>query len=278
MAIADDLQVANLERLHNAMTAALPLAGSRQLADGQTAAELALESAYVMAVQPPLRDTYAFALRGISAVEDEDEDEILAWILRRFRADPPDELAAVIYRYGRRGFDLGGTMALAMLGVMRPFRLANEDLVAALQLYALDLVDPDADISLTHTTASETASRFVRLREEGQDTGSIIGAFGVYATARSLYRSGRIAETETVRVTRQGLVETFRRNDVTEYLYLTQFDDRVCRICSPYHGRRFSEEEWALLYMLIPQHGSCRCYWTPVLEGWTVPEEFWAGE
>jgi len=269
---------ANLVRLHNALTAALPQAGARQLADGPTADELALEAAFALALQSPLRSTYAFALRGIAEVEDEDEDAVFAWIADRFRNEPAEvaALVAVLFTYGRRAFDVGGALGLAEMGLARPFRLTNAALINALREYASSLTDVDADISLTRTTAREAARRFWLLRQEGLSTADIAGAMGVYATERATSRSAVVAETESVRVTRRAMLETYRRNEVTTYEYRTQNDSSVCMICRPYHRRRFSESDLPLLLTLIPQHVGCRCYHLPVVE--IVPEEVWTGE
>jgi hypothetical protein len=264
--------------LHDALTVALPLAGAKQLADGPTGLELALEARFALALQGPLRSTYTFALAGIEEVEDEDEETILAWIAARFRETPEAAaaLAAVLFTYGRRGFDLGGAMGLEAMGISRPFRLTNQALIDALRAYADSLVDIDADISLTRTTAQETARRFRLLRDGGLVTGAAIAAFVAYGIARALSRSAVTAETESVRLTRRAMLETYRRNEVTTYIYHTQGDKLVCRFCLPYSGRRYDEADWGVVQTLIPQHTGCRCWFQPLVE--LVPDEVWTGE
>lgn len=58
-----------LLRLHHALTAALPYAGSRALADGPTAAELAVEAEFAEEIESALADNYRYPLRrGMTAV------------------------------------------------------------------------------------------------------------------------------------------------------------------------------------------------------------------
>jgi SPP1 gp7 family putative phage head morphogenesis protein len=78
-------------------------------------------------------------------------------------------------------------------------------------------------------------------------------------------RSKILAKTETVRAHHKAKVQMYRDEGVTEVAVLAEWvtagDDRVCPICEPMEGRKFTIDE---IEGMIPAHAGCRCSSVPV--------------
>lgn len=276
----------DLELLHDALTAALPLAGSRRLGDGgQTVQELRVEASFASALRVPVHDTYRWPLRnGVTAVPELDRDALAEWIRGEFttaagRASTGN-LADALARYFVRSFEVGGELALDLLGSQRPFQLRDAELRELINDVAISYTDPYADISLTNTTANELARQIANGREAGLTVGAIEGVLTAYGTGRALTRSSNIAATEVVSWSRKGLGTTYGRNDVEYMIYKTspELSRRgPCPVCEPYNNQRLRASNGLVWFDLLPQHGGCVCYYLPDLAGWELPEEVWTG-
>jgi hypothetical protein len=274
----------SLEQMHDALTAALPLAGSRRLGDGgQTVQELRVEASFASALRVPVHDTYRWPLRsGVTAVPELDRDALAEWMRGEFATAAGQastgNLADVLTRYFTRSFEVGGELALDLLGSQRPFQLRDEDLVELIEETAVSYTDPYADISLTNTTANELARQIANGREAGLSASAIEGLLTTYIGGRALTRSSNIATTEMVSWSRKGVGTTYGRNGVEYMIYKTSRSRRgPCPICAPYDGQRLRASNGLVWFDLLPQHGGCVCYYLPDTAGWELPEEIWTG-
>jgi hypothetical protein len=275
-----------LERVHDALTNLLPVTGTRRLGDGgQTAQELRVEASFSQALRVPVHDTYRWPLRnGVTAVPELDVDALAEWARGEFttaagRASTGN-LADVLGRYFVRSFEVGGELALDLLGSQRPFQLRDEDLRELIDDVATSYTDPYADISLTNTTANDLARQIASGREAGLSVSALDAALTTYISGRALTRSSNIAATEMVSWSRKGLGTTYGRNGVEYMIYKTapELSRRgPCPICEPYNNQRLQASNGLVWFDLLPQHSGCVCYYLPDTAGWELPEEVWTG-
>lgn len=275
-----------LEELHGRLTAALPLAGTRALGDGgQTVQELRVEASFTNALRVPIYDTYRWPLRdGLTAVPELDRDALAEWIRGEFTTPAgiarTGALADVLERYFIQAFNVGGTLALELLGSGLAFNLRDEALLGIIADTAVSYTDPLASISLTNTTANELARQITGGRAEGLSAGAIESLLNIYISGRTLQRSSNIAATEVVSWSRKGLGTTYAQNDIEYMIYKTAPERSAtgpCPICSPYEGQRLRASNGRVWFDLLPQHGGCNCYYLPDTAGWELPEEVWTG-
>jgi hypothetical protein len=279
----------HLEQLHHSLTAALPLAGTRQLGDGgQTIQELRAESAFTNALRVPIYDTYRWPLRdGLTAVPELDRDALAEWIRGEFTTPAgiarTGSLADTLERHFTQAFNVGGTLALELLtsassagaGSGLAFNLRDEALLETIAETAVSYTDPFARVSLTNTTANDLARQIAGGRADGLTEGALNGLLNIYISGRVLQRTGNIAAAEVVSWSRKGLGTTYARNDVEYMIYKTA--GAPCPICAPYEGQRMRASNGRVWFDLLPQHPNCNCYYLPDVAGWELPEEVWAG-
>lgn len=275
-----------LEQLHNALTAGLPLAGSRRLGDGgQTVQELYVEATFSRALRVPVYDTYRWPLRnGVTAVPELDRDALAEWVRGEFTTPAGQastgNLADVLKRYFVRSFEVGGALALELLGSSAAFVLRDEALVELINDVATSYTDPFADISLTNTTANDLARQIISGREAGMAASAIEAALTTYINGRALARSSNIAATEVVSWSRKGLGTTYGRNGIEAMIYKTapELSQRgPCPVCEPWNNQRLQASNGRVWFDLLPQHNGCVCYYLPDTAGWALPEEVWTG-
>lgn len=92
-----------------------------------------------------------------------------------------------------------------------------------------------------------------------------------------LERVEQIAETELARAYVQGALERYRVAGVSEAVWQTAQDERVCKICRPRHNRKaVIGTGWRsssdFLTLTPPAHLRCRCFVLPVIAGITDQE------
>lgn len=266
-------------RLHDALTGALPLAGTRQLSDGPTVEELALESAFAGSLGPILRALYSAP--NVAALASKTERQIYAAILDYYRANPArlEPLAEALAFYERLAFNVGGALGLHELGVPGNFDLADESILATIDERVEALATADGALSLPATTAAEIAAQVAAFTGE---VAALPGALAAYALGRSVVRSGAIAATESVTMTRTAMVWVFYRNGVSALRFRTQRDDRVCPICEPLDRQEYQFQVGAAdptaaipASERIPLHVGCRCFYQPVRV--EIGDTIWVG-
>lgn len=263
----------------------LPTAGSRQIEDGPTTEELSLENGFAGELEPSLEQLYTLPLlNGLEFVIDQSREAVARWVLDYY-TDNPDlltPLSLILSNYVERGFNLGGSMGLSMMGMDGHFELSDPAILDDLGEHVQDLATPQGSLSLVRTTASELAIQADNA-PDGIEYSDFLALASSYAAARAVVRSGTIAETETVRLTRRGMLSAFVANGAGEVEFHTQGDDRVCPLCEPLEGNEYRitnpfnplanipSAAW------IPVHTGCRCYYRVQLSDWEPPETVWTG-
>ena len=200
-----------VERYHRALSAGLALAGSRALAEGPTAGELLMESGFGLAMRPALTRMYQRPIdEGLPAMMGMSREEIAGSVLGFYRERPDtlEEARRVLGRYARRGFELGGQMGLDELGLPGAFELSDEDIEEALEAHVLGLTaaEDGAEMSLAVTTAAEIGRRVAKERDAGLSVVEMLPVLSAWVLGRTVIRSANIAATESVRMTRWGMV------------------------------------------------------------------------
>lgn len=265
--------------LYRSLTAVLPLAGTRQRANGQTAAELALEAEFAEALLDPLATNYRYPLRDGVAAVPEDDDAVLPWLLLAVGTEPAvRSLRQTLRTYLRQAFNIGGALALAEMGSDEPFNLQDAALVATITAWSVSLVNTGSDISLTRTTANELAAQIINGRAAGLTDAELDEVLGVFSRYGATRRSGNIAANETVRYTRIGSAHTYYRNGVQYVIHHAAPEASQagpCDICEPLDGRVFEIVGGIVVGDDIPLHNNCVCYHEPVIE--ELPAEVWTG-
>lgn len=264
--------------LHRQLTHALPLAGSRLFGNGPTRAELRHEAAWAESLSNDLAELYRVPVQEVDRLP-ETAVLLLAYILNQYRnptITTPLRNTLVTGIVG--GVNIGGQAALQMLGLPGVFNLTNPRLIAEANQWAITLVDPESTVSLTRTTAKELTAKIMSLREEGLTSDEIKVGISEWIDGRSVVRAGNIAQNETVRADRTGLVETYERNGIARVTFRTRGDAAVdggnpqgpCAIRAGVVYSVGSAPE-------IPLHYGCRCWYEAVTDEWQRPETPWIG-
>lgn len=277
-------------RYHAALTAALPLAGTRALREGPTAGELLLEAEYARDVQPQLSRLYSAPIAaGLLDWQAMSRAEIARWVLDYYQEQATAApLGATFQRYGRRGFNLGGQMGLDELDLAGTFDLTDETILERIDAHAARLVDTrrGAKLSVAVTTAGEIGRQVERQRDEGHSAADMLPLLSAWVLGRTVIRSALIATTENVRMSRWGMVWAFAGNGIRGVRHECESDvDDRCggRICPPLCGTEY--ELGGVFNPMsgipgagqIPLHGRCRCWYSPLQDGWLKPALIWTG-
>lgn len=263
------------------------LAGSRNITDGATTAELALQRDFSADLEPALADLYRLPLQGGLSGLPEDREDLEAYILNLYD-DPATQLPLklVLERYVEQAANIGGQIGLDVLGANDEFNLEDEGLIAELDAHSESLVLVDSDMSLTRTTANEMAYQISARRAATETAESVILAeLAAWINLRNVVRSIVIADTETVRITRRSMLWTYAFNGITSVIHNCEADvaDRCSsQLCPPLCGKRFpinSGDVYANIPggQTIPLHPYCRCWYEPERSGWVLPALLWTG-
>lgn len=210
---------AALARYHGAIGRAQGLAGTRSLADGPTAGELLLEGQWESSLRPVLSEMYRRPIAaGLPEMMEMDRTEITRLVMRFYREQPDVTagLDAVLGRYARRGFDLGGQMGLDELRLYGQFALADGDIDGQIEAHVgrLMSLSRQGKLSLAATTAEEIGVVVERKRDEGVELADLLPWLSAWVLGRTVVRSAMIAATESVRMTRWGMVSAFAGNGI----------------------------------------------------------------
>jgi hypothetical protein len=286
----DSHDIRSLLDVYDTLSRAMPLVGARDLGDGPTAEELAIQERFANQLQPQLLSQYQYgARRADDAPEPEEGEEdsddhyeaLLAFFLALLALAPSNEqLEFVISTYAQQSFNYGGQEALNMLGIGETFNLQDADVIADLQASAADLVDPDSDMSITRTTAQELAAQVRNGQREGLSREAIAAALSAYIIGRALQRSRTIAQTEEARYSRRALIVTYANNGIRKVRYKTAPELTAtgpCPVCLPYEGSEYRIRNGRVGGPAIPQHPYCVCYYEPIMTNWEPPAAIWIG-
>lgn len=277
-------------RYHGALSAGLPLAGTRSLSEGPTAGELLLEGQWGRDLQPALAEMYRRPITdGITKMVEQDRDEIARSVLASYedRDDVISPMRDALGRYARRGFNLGGQMGLDELGLEGWFELSDEHIEGVLDEHVGRLVNlrRQARLSVAVTTAEEIGRAVEKQRENGLSAVEMLPVLSAWVLGRTVIRSANIAATESVRMTRWGMVWAFAGNGIGGVRHECALDvERRCNgQCPPLCGVEY-ELRGVFNPMggipsggRIPLHPRCRCYYSPIQDGWVKPALIWTG-
>lgn len=277
-------------RYHGALSAGMPLAGGRSLAEGPTAVELLLEGQWGRDLRPALAEMYRRPITdGIARMVEQGRNEIVRSVLAFYeeRDDVISPMRNALGRYARRGFNLGGQMGLDVLGLEGWFELSDEHIEGALDEHVGRLVNlrRQAQLSVAVTTAEEIGRAVEKQRENGLSAVEMLPALSAWVLGRTVIRSANIAATESVRMTRWGMVWAFAGNGIGGVRHECALDveQRCNGQCPPLCGVEY-ELRGVFNPMggipsggRIPLHSRCRCWYSPLTDGWVKPALIWTG-
>lgn len=277
-------------RYYHALTQALPLAGSRSLRDGPTVAELTLETDFERQIATPLLGLYQQPLPRLEDLIDMSEPEIVGAVLGDYAARPAGvrNLGEMYHDYARRAFNLGGQMGLNELGLLGRFEATDGRVLDEIDATSARLTELEsgAERSTVVTTAKELGRQVTRQRADGLDAADMLPLLSAWVLGRTIIRSANIAATESVRMTRWGMVWAFTGNGIRGVRHLCEshvLDRCGGAICPPLCG---VEYELPGIFNplgaipgagLIPLHPRCRCSYEPLTDGWLKPTLIWTG-
>ena len=277
-------------RYHRALSAGLRLAGGRALAEGPTAGELLLEGQWGRDLQPVLGEMYRRPIEAnLTAMAEQGRDEITRSVLAFYedRDDVVNPMRDALGRYARRGFNLGGQMGLDELGLEGWFELSDGHIAGVLDEHVGRLVNlrRQARLSVAVTTAEEIGRAVEKQRENGLSAVEMLPVLSAWVLGRTVIRSANIAATESVRMTRWGMVWAFVGNGIGGVRHECAGDvERRCNgLCPPLCGVEFGLR--GVLNPMggiasgdrIPLHSRCRCWYSPLTDGWVKPALIWTG-
>lgn len=289
-AVAQQTVARAAARYHGALSAGLPLAGGRSLAEGPTAGELLLESSFGRSLQPALSEMYRRPIEaGLTRMAEQSRDEVVRSVLGFYRNRPDvlEPARAALGRYGRGGFELGGQMGLEALELEGQFALDDEHIEGRLAEHTVRLLSTtrQAQLSVAVTTAEEIGRAVEKQRENGLSAVEMLPVLSAWVLGRTVIRSANIAATESVRMSRWGMVWAFAGNGIGGVRHECALDvERRCNgQCPPLCGVEY-ELRGVFNPMggipsggRIPLHPRCRCYYSPVQDGWVKPALIWTG-
>lgn len=235
---------------------------------------------------PVMDELYRMGIDGLSVGDvDKDEDDLVALLLLLFLRNRGrvNRLEDILFQHIERGFNLGGQTALGDMGISGSFNLTSASLRRFLRDHAQELVDANGDISLIRTTAKDIAWQVTKWRRANPDADPslLYAALIGYVDIRKAQRADTISAVEMVTAIRVGGLSTYWNNGVEHVEFMTQRDNRVDfgdpgGPCAIQDGKVFRSDRIPREAQ-IPIHPRCRCRYSPVLSGWTVPETPWYG-
>lgn len=237
-----------------------------------TSAEVHHEAHWRRVMEPALTNLYWHPLQhGLSAAP-ENERELRQWLRDSLgTAAAVAILLALLKRFQLSAVNIGGQMALNMLGLSGDFSLTNADYLDELDAQAEELTSLDTDLSLIDTTVDQLAAGIPEAR---QRDGNTLLELGTMIAAWSAYRSDSIATTEQAREVANGLNWAYKENGVATMMFTTR--EGACPICSPHNGTIVPVDDPGDIDP--PIHPHCRCIWTAITDGWQQPDDVWEGE
>ncbi len=284
-------RLAAVARYHAVLGRARRLAGTRALRDGPTAGELLLEDQWERDMRPALTAMYSRPITaGLETMMGQSRAAITRWVLAYYR-EREDILAparATLGDYARRGFNLGGQMGLDELDLDGQFELTDETILEQVDAHVAGLVSaaPAAPLSVAVTTAKEIGREVERRQEEGVELVDLLPLLSAWVLGRTVIRSAMIAATESVRMTRWGMAAAFVGNGIGGVRHECEADvEQRCTsgACPPLCGTEyglpgvFNPMGGIPGAERIPLHPRCRCYYSPIQDGWVKPVLIWTG-
>ena len=159
------------------------------------------------------------------------------------------------------GVDLGVTVAVDQLGPIGfDYTLANITARDWAQEYTYKLISQIDDT--TTRTMRQAVARWI---ENGEPLQALIDDL---APTFGAQRAELIASTEVTRAYQRGSEEAWRQSGVvSQIVWQTVLDERVCRLCGPLNGKKAPlDGTFEGNVSPPPRHPRCRCFTRPVIE------------
>lgn len=255
-------------------------------------AEQSLERRFASGLQPHLRSLHTAALsRELGRALDDGADRETLASMARERLSRNHNVRSLHQQAGyymTEFYNLGGQVALNTLGLGGRFRVSDGDILAAIDGEVDELVEIGGSRSISDTTADELAVRLTNWRDEDDlEFVDMLPLLSAWMLGRTIIRSGVIAATEGVRMSRWGLLSALFGNGVTGVIHQCEMDvENVCSsgICLAYCGLEFDIGRSILRPFdtippdaHIPLHPRCRCWYEPLQDDWIEPAIIWTG-
>lgn len=206
-----------------------------------------------------MTDLYWYPFRNGISEAPEDENNLKAWLKRKFNDDGAIiALLLLMQRYQRRAYNLGGQTALDFLGIDATFNLTNADIIAQLDAFAEELTRQGTEYSLVDTTIDNLVDDLKKARLV---EGSTLLALSAYIALRAERRTEMIERSERPRQVAAAQDETYGRNGLKYKMY-DVMGIGCPLICAPWHGVVVEVGQYI---GTIPQHPFCDCGWSSVL-------------
>ena len=263
---------------------------AERITDGEERAERLLEGEWERAVRQILNQFYIRPIENLPEnLRNNGNKETLRRFFQNYYRSNPVEVTAMrqaIGRYGSAAFNLGGQIGLNAMSLTAEFALQDDALAQKIDRHAERLVSTTSRMSLTRTTSVELAAQLSVLIKQGISFEEAFFLLSTYGLVRSAARAIAVSETESVRMSRLGMASSFVGNDVTRVTHVCEPNvEELCttRVCIPLCGEQYDLS--SVLNPLrnipsskrIPLHPHCRCWYRPVLRGWTAPATIWTG-
>lgn len=244
--------------------------------EGVTLEEIAFEADFADQVEPLLVDLYETAVAGINEPLPADEESLAAQLFGLIIGSAAAlALLALLREMLLKAYEIGGAMALAEMGIDGEFALTDQSTIDRINAYASEVLE-----TLAVTTANDVAKQVDNGRKNGLGMAAILAVLATFIELRAAFRAFLIAQNESVSGSRWGMEDAYRRNGIIEVEFNTQRDGNVDNgdplgPCAIQDGRIF--DIWNIPQE-IPLHFGCRCYYVPILLGWTLPIVVWRGQ
>ena len=169
----------------------------------------------------------------------------------------------------------GGQAAMDKLGISGIFGLKNDALITYFNDYSRLVIN-----SVDNYTKQWIATKIQDGKIAGLTPFEIQQSLMEDGEAMSAIRAERIVLTETAQAMKVIENEAARRYGITEMIWRTSRDERVCPICLPLEGKiKPMGKTYPDGFDGPPGHVSCRCYEEEVIPtDWVIPEKIWLGE
>lgn len=269
----------NLTALYSNLTASLIYAGTRRLEEGQTTAELMVESSMASALNDPLQAMYRYPFRGgVSEVPDTSErPAIAAWLTAHYQnRESAADLRATLPAWLTRAANVGGQLGLEEIGAGGVFTLRGEDVQSRISDSAEELTTLGGYHSLVDTTVDELTIQLSNGRLAGLTNEELNAHIAGYIARRAPIRAGIISLDQVILWVNVALREVYLRNGISFEIFKTRPEASQtgpCPLCAPLDGGRYTVGTGPS----IPVHVKCVCVYVPDTSDWTLPAEVWRG-
>ena len=131
--------------------------------------------------------------------------------------------------------------------------LLNSEQIEKLRQILKDGFKKNKSISMIESEIRDNLGLTDRIKEDG-------------STIPASSRPNMISRTETVRLANEGLIKTYKENDIKKVSFLAALSDRTCPTCEALNGQVFEISNLNVGENQPPIHTACRCSLLSVTE------------